>query len=159
MLECTTGQCLAKRTWRFNVYNIPLSSAACAGSFVYPTLCSFKASYSLKVSLLSQYIRRRWTHVNGRGDERVDIRLSRVFIDQLYGETLGSAGFSACSDQGSKCPLDVDSRVILKLGRGTKVKEQLERLITYIQPCPFVGINNSIKNKMTNALQDDQKEI
>jgi hypothetical protein len=106
------------------VYGLPLISAACAGSFVYPTLCSFKASYSPKVSLLSRYIHRGWTHINSRGDERADIGPSRVFIDQLDRETLGSAGFSACSCEGGECRLDVDGGVIFKLGRGTKVKEQ-----------------------------------
>jgi hypothetical protein len=28
-------------------------------------------------------------------------------------------------------------------------------VITYIVPCPCVGINNSIKDKMTDTLQDE----
>lgn len=91
---------------------------------MYPTLCSFKASYLPKVNLLSRYILRRgWTHINGRGDERADIGPSRFFIDQLDGETIGSAGFSACSCEDGECCLDVDGGVIFKLGRGTRINE------------------------------------
>jgi len=137
------------------VYGLPLRSATCKGSFVYPTLCSFKASYTSKVSLLSRYIRRGWTHINGRGDERPDIGPSRIFIDQLDGETLGSAGFSACSNEGSECSLDVDGGFIFKLGQSQRTNYALKRLITYIVPCPCVGISNTIKDKVTDTLQDE----
>ena len=28
-------------------------------------------------------------------------------------------------------------------------------MITYIVPCPFIGINNSIEDKMTDTLQNE----
>lgn len=124
---------------------------------MYPTLCSFKASYWPKISLLSRYIHRGGqAHIDGRGDERADIRPSCIVWDHTNGETLGSACLSTCVCEGGECLLSVDEGVQLR--SDINFKEGIMRwndLITHIVSSPLAGVDHSVKDKMTDALQEE----
>ena len=76
-------------------------------------------------------------------------------LDQTDGETLGGACLSTCIYENGECLLGVDEGIIVQLRSSISLKEgTLVWLIAYIVTSPIDGVNNSVEDKMTDALQE-----